>query len=102
MWLSVAPIPLLDLGAADPVDVFEAAGGKARGWNRRRRVEVPRSSRPEDFPSTRGHLLIQGLRRDAAAARHRHVFLRSGDIELLKDRAVFLFFVGILFVTVVL
>ena len=102
LWTSVAPNPLPDLRAADPVDDFEATGGEARGWNRRRRVEAPRSSRPEDFPSARGYLSIQGMRRDAAAARHRHVFLCSGDIELLKDRVVILFFDGVLFVTVVL
>ena len=102
MWPSDAPIPLPDLRAVDPVDDFEAAGGEARGWNRRRRVEAPWSSRPEDFPSAGGYLSIQGLRRDTAAARHRHVFLCSGDIELLKDRVVILFFVGVLFVTVVL
>jgi hypothetical protein len=102
LWPSDAPTPLPDLGAADPVDDLEAAGGEARGWSRRRRVEAPRSSRPEDFPSAGGHLLFQGLWRDAAAARRRHVFFRSGDIELLRDRVVFLFFVGVLFVTVVL
>ena len=100
--LDAPTTPLPDLRAADPVDDLEATGGGARGWNRRRRVEAPRSSRPEDFPSAGGYLSIQGKRRDAAAARHRHVFLCSGDIELLKDRVVILFFVGVLFVTVVL
>ena len=85
--------PPLDLEAADPVDEVEAAGGEASRCCRWRRMEAPRSSRPEDFPSAGGHLPIQGLWEDAAAARHRHVLLLAGDIVMQKNLSVIFFLV---------
>jgi hypothetical protein len=60
-------------------------------------VEAPRSSRSGDFPSARGLLLIQGLKKDAAAALHRHVLLHDGVFELQKDWSVIFIFVGFLY-----
>ena len=93
------------LGAPSPSQVprnggsgftFEAddvEGRRCCSWSW---VEAPRSSRSGDFPSARGRLLLQGLKEDAAAARHRHVLLHAGDIELQKDWIVISFFVGCL------
>jgi hypothetical protein len=78
------------------VDDFEAGDIEGRrrccgSW-----VEAQRSSRSGDFPSARGHLLLQGLKEDAAAARHRHVLLHAGVFELQKDWIVIFIFVGFL------
>jgi hypothetical protein len=78
------------------VDDFEAddIGGRRRcSWSW---VEAPRSSRSGDFPSARGRLLLQGLKEDAAAARHRHVLFHAGAFELQRDWIVISIFVGYL------
>jgi hypothetical protein len=78
------------------VDDFEAGDVEGRrrcSWSW---VEAPRSSRSGDFPSARGRLLLQGLKEDAAAARHRHVLLHAGVFELQMDWSVIFIFVGYL------
>jgi hypothetical protein len=74
------------------------------GWRccGRSRVEALRSSRSDDFPSTRGHLPIQGSREDAVAARHRHVLFLAGDIELQRVFTVISILFGCLSVISVL
>lgn len=88
-----ASLPPLDLGAADPGEVPDAVDVEAWHGCRWSRVEALRSSRPDDFPSAGGHLLIQGVWEDAAAARHRHVLLLAGGFVLQKDLFVIFHFV---------
>jgi hypothetical protein len=93
-------IPLLDpvwrrIWAAD-VEAGDVEGRRRCGWSG---VEAPQSSRSGDFPSVRGRLPIQGLKEDAAAARHRHVLLHAGVLVLQKDWIVFFIFVRFLSVT---
>jgi hypothetical protein len=78
------------------VDDFEAGDVEGRrrcSWSW---VKAPRSSRSGDFPSAMGCLLLQGLKEDAAAARHQHVLLHAGVFELPMDWSVISIFVGYL------
>ena len=59
-------------------------------------MEALRSSRIDGFPSVRGHLLIQGLIADAAAARCRHALFFVSNSVLQEDLVVILFFVEVL------
>jgi hypothetical protein len=92
-----SPLPLPDpVWRRLWVDDFEAGdieGRRRCSWSW---VEAPRSSRSDDFPSARGRLLLQGLKEDAAAARHRHVLFHAGVFELQKDWIVILISVGYL------
>jgi hypothetical protein len=78
------------------VDDFEAGDVEGRRRCNWSWVEAPWSSRSGDFPSARGRLLLQGLKEDAAAARHRHVLLHAGVFELQMDWSVIFIFVGYL------
>jgi hypothetical protein len=77
----------------DDLEAGNIEGRRRRSWSW---VEAPRSSRSGDFPSARGRLLFQGLKEDAAAARHRHVLFLAGVFELQMDWTVISFFVGFL------
>jgi hypothetical protein len=78
------------------VDDFEAGDIEGRRRHIWSWVEAPRSLRSGDFPSARGRLLFQGLKEDAAAARHRHVMFHAGVFELQMDWSVISIFVGYL------
>jgi hypothetical protein len=54
-------------------------------------MDALRSSRFDHFPSAGGLLPIQGSSGEAAAARHRHILLFAGDIEL--QRVLFVIFI---------
>lgn len=96
-WPSCAFIPALELDAAAPDRDLEATGVQARQrCGRRSRMEALRSSRTDDFPSARGHLLIQGSCEDAAAARHRNVLFLVGSSALQGDLVVICIFVEVL------
>ena len=84
------------------VDDFEAGDVEGRrrcSWSW---VEAPRSSRSGDFPSARGRLLIQGLKEDEAAARHRHGQFFAGVFVLQKVWCVIFIFAGCLLVMIFL
>jgi hypothetical protein len=96
-WPPCARYPVLDADAADPDLKSEAADGAAReqgDWQRR--MEALRSSRTGDFPSARGHLRVQGVCEDAAAARRRNVLLCGGSFALQRGLCVILIFVEVL------
>ena len=59
-------------------------------------MEALRSSRTDDFPSARGHLLIQGSCEDAAVARHRNMLFLVGGFALQGDLVVICIFVEVL------
>jgi hypothetical protein len=87
------PVPVWRRSWVDDLEAGDIEGRRrcCGSW-----VEAPRSSRSGDFPSARGRLLLQGLKEDAAAARHRHVLLLAGVFELQKDWIVIFIFVGFL------
>ena len=77
----------------DDLEAGDVEGRRRCSWSW---VEAPRSSRSGDYPSARGRLLIQGLKEDEAAARHRHVLFHAGVFELQEDWSVIFIFVGYL------
>jgi hypothetical protein len=86
-----ASVLLPDLKAADPAGIVGDVVGEARRCSRLSRMEALRSSRFDDFPSAMGLLPIQGSSGEVAAARHRHILLFVGDIEL--QRVLFVIFI---------
>ena len=90
--------------ASPAFEDLEAAGFEAsKRCGRWSRMEALWSSRTDDFPSAKGHLPIQGVCEDAAAARHRHVLFFVGVFALQKkDLFVILCFMEVLSIKVFL
>lgn len=96
-WTPCALFPNLELDAGVPGRIIEPTDVESRELgDRQRRMEALRSSRTGDFPSARGHLRVQGVCEDAAAARRRNVLLCGGCFALQRGLCVILIFVEIL------